>query len=95
LNTSSGFEVNYLFQSTVFAQMKKGTLHIAVDKNNTNVQLVDEFEYTGNPGQESRVIFTASIITVSGVKTVNIFYTNANASDNNTFTYTVTSLSNV
>jgi len=95
LNTSSGFEVNYLFQSTVFAQMKKGTLHIAVDKTNTNVQLVDEFEYTGNPGQESRVIFTASIINVSGVKTVNIFYTNANVSDNNTFTYTVTSLSNV
>lgn len=95
LNTSSGFEVNYVFQSTTFSQMRKGTLHIAVDKNNTNVQLVDEYEYTGTPGQESRIIFTASIITVTGVKTVNIFYTNANPSDTNTLTYTVTSLGNV
>ena len=72
--------------------MRKGTFHIAVDKNNTNVQLVDEYEYTGTPGQDSRIIFTASIVTSSGVKSIGIYYTNANTSDTNTFTYTVNSL---
>jgi hypothetical protein len=95
LNTSSSFEVSYVFQSATYAQMRKGTLNIAVDKNNTNVQLVDDYEYTGTPGQDGRIIFTASIITVSGVKTVGIYYTNANTSDTNSFTYTVTSLGNV
>jgi hypothetical protein len=92
LNTSSAFEINYVYQSTAYSQMRKGTFHIAVDKNNTNVQLVDEYEYTGTPGQDSRIIFTASIVTSSGVKSIGIYYTNANTSDTNTFTYTVNSL---
>ena len=97
LNATSSFEVNYVFQSSVFSQMRKGTLHIAVDRTNLTVQLVDEYEYAGTPGQDSRIIFSAAIITVgSGInsrKTVAVYYTNLNTSDSNTFTYTVNALS--
>jgi hypothetical protein len=77
--------------------MRKGTLHLAVDRTNLTVQLVDEYEYVGTSGQDSRIIFSAAIITVgSGVnsrKTVAVYYTNLNTSDSNTFTYTVNALS--
>jgi hypothetical protein len=93
LNTSSGFEVDYVFQSTNFTQMRKGKLHIAVDKNNSTVQLVDEYEYVGTPSEDSRVVFSAQVVTTSSVKTVVVFYTNDNIGDVNTFTYSYSALS--
>ena len=93
LNTSSGFEVDYVFQSTNFTQMRKGKLHIAVDKNNSTVQLVDEYEYVGTPSEDSRITLSAQVVTTSGVKTVVVYYTNDNIGDVNTFTYSYTALS--
>ena len=93
LNTSSSFEVDYVFQSTNFTQMRKGKLHIAVDKNNSTVQLVDEYEYVGTPSEDSRIIFSAQVVTTSSVKTVVVYYTNDNIGDVNTFTYAYTALS--
>jgi hypothetical protein len=93
LNTSSGFEVDYVFQSTNFTQMRKGKLHIAVDKNNSTVQLVDEYEYVGTPSEDSRVVFSAQVVTNRGVKTVVVNYTNDNIGDVNTFTYSYSALS--
>jgi hypothetical protein len=93
LNTSSGFEVDYVFQSTNFTQMRKGKLHIAVDKNNSTVQLVDEYEYVGTPSEDSRITLSAQVVTTSGVKTVVVYYTNDNIGDVNTFTYSYTTIS--
>jgi hypothetical protein len=93
LNTSSGFEVDYVFQSTNFTQMRKGKLHIAVDKNNSTVQLVEEYEYVGTPSEDSRVVFSAQVTTTSSVKTVVVNYTNDNIGDVNTFTYSYSALS--
>jgi hypothetical protein len=94
LNTTSGFEINYVFQSTEYPQMRKGTLHIAVDKTNNNVQLVDEYEYIGADGEDSNLLLQADIVISSGVKSIVIYYTNANTGDNtSTFTYTYSALS--
>ena len=93
LNTSSGFEVDYVFQSTNFTQMRKGKLHIAVDKNNSTVQLVDEYEYVGTSSEDSRITLSAQVVTTSGVKTVVVYYTNDNIGDVNTFTYSYSVLS--
>ena len=93
LNTSSGFEVDYVFQSTNFTQMRKGKLHIAVDKNNSTVQLVDEYEYVGTPSEDSRITLSAQVAITSSVKTVVVYYTNDNIGDVNTFTYSYTAIS--
>lgn len=93
LNNSSGFEVNYVFQSTAYTQMRKGKIHIAVDKVNNSVQLVDEYEYVGTPTEDSNVLLQASLVDSAGIKSVVIYYTNANTSDENTFTYAYSSLS--
>jgi len=93
LNNSSGFEVDYVFQSTSYTQMRKGKLHIAVDKVNNSAQLVDEYEYVGTPTEDGNVILQASLVLSAGIKSVVIYYTNANTSDTNTFTYAYSALS--
>lgn len=93
LGTATGFEINYVFNSTTFGQMRKGTLHIAVDRNNNRVQLVDEYEYLGSSSGENAVLFTATFQTNGGVKVIRINYTNTNISDVNTFTYTYSVIS--
>jgi hypothetical protein len=93
LNTSSGFEVDYVYQSTAFPQMRKGKMHLAVDKNNNNIQLVDEYEYVGEAGGDDNLIFQAQLVTTSGVETVVIYYKNTNLADVSTLTYTLSSIS--
>ena len=93
LNNATSIEVNYVFKSTTFVQMRKGTLHIAIDKDRNNLQLVDEYEYVGASGDDSKLAFTASISTVSGVKAVTVSYTYENVGDSNSFTYTYNTLS--
>jgi hypothetical protein len=93
INLSNSFEIDYVYQSTAYNQMRKGTLHIAVDTVNDNVQLVDEYEYIGEADQDSKIIFTASLGVSATQKHLIVFYTNLNAADINTFTYTLKSLS--
>lgn len=93
LNNGTGFKVDYVYQSSNYPQMRKGTMHIAVDKQNNNVQFVDEYEYAGSSGDDTNIVFTAGLTTTSSVETITIQYTNSNTSDDNTFTYTVTALS--
>jgi hypothetical protein len=88
LNNATSIEVNYVFKSTTFVQMRKGTLHIAIDRDRNNLQLVDEYEYVGASGDDSKLAFTASISIVDGVKAVTISYTYGNVGDSNSFTYT-------
>ena len=76
--------------------MKKGTLHIAVDSVNGNLQVVDEFDHTGTAGTEYAFQLFAALVNtdgVGGVDTIVVYYTNSTVSDNGrfNFTYTVTS----
>jgi len=97
LNTANGFVVNYIFRSTTFAQLKSGKLYIAVDKDRSSVQLVDEYEYVGTAGQDTRITFTASMIIAGSARSIGIYYTNLNGSalvpDVNTFTYSYSIIS--
>ena len=68
-------------------------MHLAVDKTNNNIQLVDEYEYVGETDGDSNVIFQAQLVTTSGVETVVIYYKNTNLDDVSTLTYTLSSIS--
>lgn len=93
INTSTGVEIDYIFQSTSYSHMRKGTLSIAVDVENSSTQLVDEYDYVGDTDDDANLIFTTTIATVEDVKSLVIYYTNLNMSDINTFTYTYSILS--
>ena len=94
LNAISGFEISYVFNSTTFGQMRKGTMYLAVDRANDLVQLVDDYEYLGAAGEDANVMFTAVVVTnAGGVKSVVVYYTNSNVGDDNLFTYTYIALS--
>lgn len=94
LNWSSGFEISYVFNSHTYGQMRKGTMYIATDRVTDAVQLVDDYEYVGTAGEDANVMFTAAIVTNAGVRSVVIYYTNSNVSDDdNVFTYTYIALS--
>ena len=89
IGSSTGFSVKYVWQSATLEQMRKGTLNIAVDFNNENIELVDEYESTLVSTNDEKVIFYASIVNGSVV----IYYTNSNVSDNAALTYTYSVIS--
>jgi hypothetical protein len=89
IGSSTGFSVKYVWQSATLEQMRKGTLNIAVDFNNENIELVDEYESTLASTNDEKVIFYASIVNGSVV----IYYTNSNVSDNAALTYTYSVIS--
>lgn len=98
LSDATAIKIDYILHSTAFNQIRKGTLELVVDRTNNRVQLADEYEYVGaNLNGQDAVIFTASLRTntISGVSATNIEinYTNSNANDVNTFTYTYSILS--
>jgi len=93
INNATSIEVNYVFKSNTFLQMRKGTLHIAIDRDRNNLQLVDEYEYVGASGDDTKLAFTASIATVNSVKSIVVSYTYQNVGDSNSFTYTYNMLS--
>jgi hypothetical protein len=93
INNATSIEVNYVFKSNTFLQMRKGTLHLAIDRDRDNLQLVDEYEYVGASSDDSKLAFTASIATVGGVKSLVVSYTYLNVGDSNSFTYTYNMLS--
>lgn len=97
LNSLTGYKVDYVFKNTLSGlvfQIRKGTLHLAVDLTNNNVQLVDEYEYIGAEVDEEKLEFTADVNTATD--TLIVYYTNTNnISSQNTLTYTYSSLSSV
>ena len=76
--------------------MRKGTLNIAVDSINGNLEMTDEYESTGTVGADSNLQFFAAIVNtdgVGGVDTVVVSYTNSTVGDNGKFVYTSSALS--
>lgn len=97
---SAAYTINYMYQSLSNGAsqevMKKGTLHIAVDSVNANVQVVDEFEHTGTAGTEYNLQFFASLVdsdSTGGVDTLVVYYTNSTVSDNGKFSYSYSVIS--
>jgi len=95
LNSSTGLTINYLYQSTAYEQMRKGTLSMAIDRINGNIQLVDEYDYTGSlaSGDDEKLIFSANFEDISSYTTIVISYTNANITDVATLTYSYSAIS--
>ena len=50
LSSTAGYDVEYLYQSTSHVRMRRGKMTIAVDKTNANIQMADDYEYTGSSG---------------------------------------------
>jgi len=93
LNSTTGIDINYVYQSTAFVQMRQGTISIALDRINDSMQFVDEFNYTGTDGDDENLVFTAEIEDIGGYKTIVVSYTNSNISDIAKLTYSYTALS--
>jgi len=89
IGSSTGFSVKYVWQSATAAQMRKGTLSIAIDLANNDIELVDEYESTRVLTSAEPVIFYASIVNDCVV----VYYTNSNVTDNAALTYTYSVLS--
>lgn len=93
IGSSTGCKIDYVCQSEVYNQMRRGTISVAINQNSSSVQLVDEFDYSGDLGDESNVVFTANLVNSNLV----IYYSNYNSGDISdtpsvmTYTYSVLS----
>jgi hypothetical protein len=93
LNSSTGLTINYVYQSTAYEQMRKGTLTMAIDSINSNIQLVDDFNYTGTNGNDENLVFSANFETIGSYTTIVVSYTNSNITDVASLTYSYSALS--
>lgn len=88
-NGETGFEINYVLKSNNYTQMRRGVIKIAVDDANSSLQVVDDYEYTGTAGQDTRVIFAGRLLDNCMILT----YTNSNSADTTVMTYSYSALS--
>lgn len=94
LNNAVAVEIKYVWRSDTLNQMRIGTINVAIDRDRNSVQMVDDYEYTGTSGDDTRLSFTATLgPTISGLRTVDIMYTYTNPIGANTFSYTYSILS--
>lgn len=93
VNNVSGCKVEYVCQSEVRDQMRRGIVSVAVNQTSNSVQLVDDFDYVGEPGGEAKITFSADLDNNDLV----ISYTDTNSEDIGsnpsimTYTYSVLS----
>jgi hypothetical protein len=95
INETVGITINYLYQSISYEQMRKGTISVALDRINNNIQFVDDYDYTGttDPGDDEKLTFSGQIEDIDGYQTLVIYYTNSNFDDDARLTYSYTTLS--
>lgn len=90
---SSGVEISYIIESSANTQMRRGKLTVAVDINTFNLQLVDDYDYTGTVDEEVRIDFKGLVFN-GGIL---IQYKNDNINDTalapSTITYTYSIIS--
>ena len=75
-----GYEITYQYRSTTQTQSRFGTMYVHADITNSNVQLSDEYEYTGDPARELNLEFKADFINTdssAGIDTLGIYYRNS------------------
>ncbi len=96
---SSGFEIKYLIKSNSTDQIRKGTLTVSVNADTQDVQLSDEYEYTGSTlDGEIKISFNAVAYALggsyTGAGTLWLQYKNENiVGETFTITYTHRSIS--
>jgi len=96
LSNKIGYEVSYIYQSTTGIRMRSGKLLIAADINNNQIQLVDDYEFTGNPLEDTNLEFKATLVdsdSDSSLDSILITYKNASVGDLATLSYSYRSLS--
>ena len=71
------YVVNYIYRSTYRAISRRGSMTIMCDVVNNNVQLSDEYDYTGDDTYNVSLAFTARIVANS----LEIDYVNSATSD--------------
>ena len=60
--SSCGIEVTYILENSTNTQMRRGKLTVAVDIGTGALQIVDDYDYTGNSVEDTRIDFDAAII---------------------------------
>ncbi len=94
---TTGFEINYVLESTFYTQVRRGRILISYDKDADTLQISDEYEYTGTVSEDTRIVFNASASATTD--SIMIQYTNNNTFDTltpyqpTTMTYTYSVLS--
>ena len=95
VDASMSFDINYILESTSYAQMRKGKLSISYDINTGSVQISDDYDYTGTALGDNNITFNASSVIVANC--IMIIYKNTNTNDTtlspSKFTYTYSALS--
>jgi hypothetical protein len=91
-----GYEISYVYRSSVSAISRRGKIYINADLTWSNIQLVDEYEYTGTSTEELKLDFTAQLLDANSdtyKDCIGIYYTNTSAGDSGTFIYSYKSIS--
>ena len=60
--SSCGIEVTYILENSTNTQMRRGKLTVAVDSGTSALQIVDDYDYTGNSAEDTRIDFDAAIV---------------------------------
>ena len=60
--SSCGIEVTYILENSTNTQMRRGKLTVAVDIGTSALQIVDDYDYTGNSVEDTRIDFDAAIV---------------------------------
>lgn len=92
LERVSGFEIEYLYASTVENAARQGTITLVADPGSQQHQLSDDYEYAGNPQWAESLKFTAEIFDENSdgiVDTVAIMAVNSLVNDDADFYYRV------
>jgi len=78
------YEISYLYRSTTKNQTRSGKLLLNIDVTNDDIQLVDDYQWTGTPSESASLEFTAEIIDAN-LDSINdslqIKYTNTSLND--------------
>jgi hypothetical protein len=79
-----GYEIMYQYRSTTDSLSRFGTIYVHADVSNNQLQLSDEYEYTGDPAKDINLEFSAQFINTDGsasVDTLGIYYRNLTDDD--------------
>ena len=93
-DANTNYEIDYVYHSTAYQAHRSGILYIALDYDNDNIIVRDEYDFTGSTGLVSNFQLTASLVDENAdatKDTVEIKVANATATDDGTFKFHVRS----
>jgi hypothetical protein len=93
-DASTGYEIQYSYQSSNYEAKRSGKLHVVLDATNENLQVRDEYDFAGNSALTTNLQFTANYVDENSdtVKdTIEVLVQNTTVSDTGTFTFKVIS----